>query len=176
MPIEEALVIIITKKIIMTDSIISKAYIRPDNKAVITCPHCGQQKVILPSSFKGHNYRLKVKCYCKKTFLVHLEHRKHLRKKTKLEGAYINHSQNDRSKPLLIQDISMTGLAFTYFNVKHFIEGDELSITFNLDDYRRTEISKDVIVSNVRQNSVGCVYETAEKDFSHLGYYINDIT
>jgi len=70
----------------------------------------------------------------------------------------------------------MTGLAFTYFNVKHFIEGDELSITFNLDDYRRTEISKDVIVSNVRQKSVGCVYETAEKDFSHLGYYINDIT
>jgi hypothetical protein len=160
----------------MADLKIYKAYIRPDNKFVITCQYCGQQKVILASSFRGHNYKLKVKCYCKKTFVVHLEFRRHIRKKTKLKGPYINHSQEDRRGSLIIQDISMTGLAFTDCDVKNFKEGDELSITFNLDDYRQTEISKNVIVRNIRQNSVGCVHETAEKAFSPLGYYINDMT
>ena len=157
----------------MPDSKVSKTYIGPGNKVVITCPHCGQQKVVLASSFKKHNHKFKVKCYCKKTFMVHLEFRKNIRKKTELKGTYINHSQNDRSGVLSIEDVSMTGLAFTCYAVKNFKEGDELSITFNLDDSRRTEISKNVIVKDIRQNSVGCAYESAERAFSPLGYYIN---
>jgi len=98
--------------------------------------------------------------------MVHLEFRKNIRKKTELKGTYINHSQEDRSGVLLIQDISMTGLAFASYAVKKFIEGDELSITFNLNDSRRTEISKNVIVKDIRQNSVGCAYESAERAFS----------
>lgn len=164
------------KDVIMPDSKVSKTYIGPGNKFTITCPHCAKQKVVLASLFRGHNNKLKVKCYCKKTFMVHLEFRKNIRKKTELKGTYINHSQEDRSGVLLIQDISMTGLAFTSYAVEKFIEGDELSITFNLDDSRRTEISKNVIVKDIRQNSVGCVYESAERAFSPLGYYINDIT
>jgi transcription elongation factor Elf1 len=164
------------KDVIMPDSKVSKTYIGPGNKFTITCPHCAKQKVVLASLFSGHNNKLKVKCYCEKTFMVHLEFRKNIRKKTELKGTYINHSQEDRSGVLLIQDISMTGLAFTSYAVKKFIEGDELSITFNLDDSRRTEISKNVIVKDIRQNSVGCVYESAERAFSPLGYYINDIT
>jgi len=160
----------------MPDSKVVKTYIGPGNKFTITCPHCNKQKVVLASLFRGHNNKLKVKCYCDKTFMVHLEFRKNIRKKTELKGTYINHSQEDRSGALLIQDISMTGLAFTSYAVGKFIEGDELSITFNLDDSRRTEISRNVIVKDIRQNSVGCVYESAERDFSPLGYYINDIT
>ena len=30
-----------------------KTYVRPDNTAVLTCVHCGRQKVILAESFKG---------------------------------------------------------------------------------------------------------------------------
>jgi hypothetical protein len=70
----------------------------------------------------------------------------------------------------------MAGLAISCYDVKTFKVGDKLSITFNLDDYRQTEISKSAIVKNVRESSAGCAFATAERDYSPLGYYINDIT
>ncbi len=157
----------------MPDAKVVKTYVRPDNKAVIICPHCQQQKIILADSFRGPNYKFKAKCNCQKTFMVHLEFRKHIRKKTKLAGTDINHSPAERSGPLIIQNISMTGLSFAYFDVKGFKVGDKLNITFNLDDHRQAEISKEVIVIDVNQSLVGCKFEAAEKDFSPPGYYIN---
>ena len=107
--------------------------------------------------------------------MAYLEFRKHIRRKTRLKGHYTYHSQNDKLGILFVEDVSMTGLAFTCYDLKNFKVDDELSITFNLDDYRQTEISKSVIVNNVRKISVGCVFETTEQDNSPLGYYINDI-
>ena len=159
----------------MSDTEVSRTYIRPDNKFVITCPHCGQQKIILASSLKMHIHKLKVKCYCKKTFMTYLEFRKHIRRKTRLKGHYLYHSQKEMNGILFVEDVSMTGLSFTCYGQKNFNVDDELSITFNLDDDRQTEISKSVIVNNVRKISVGCVFETAERDYSPLGFYINEI-
>jgi hypothetical protein len=150
-----------------------KTFVRPDNTAVLTCVHCGRQKVVMADSFKGYKHKLKVKCSCNNVFTVKLEFRNRVRKKTHLRGTYINHSQDDCDGVLTVQDLSVTGLSFTCLDVTKFKEGDELSITFTLDDEQQTEISKNVVVRNVRQRSVGCQYETAEESFgSPLGYYV----
>ena len=155
----------------MPDSKDSKTYVRSDNTAVLTCPHCRLQKVILADSF--NKCKLKVKCACQNVFLVNLEFRKRIRKRTNLPGTYINHSQNNSSGSLFIQDISVTGLAFTHVDVEKFKAGDELTLEFVLDDEHKTEISKEVIVMNVYQSSVGCKFERSEDTFgSPLGYYI----
>jgi hypothetical protein len=157
----------------MPDSKVSKTYVRPDNTALLTCSHCGQQKVILADSFKGHKHKLKVKCLCQNTFIVNLEFRKSFRMKTKLTGTYINHSRGDSGVSLLIHDISLTGLAFTNVNVKKIKIGDELTIEFTLDDEHKTKIRKDIIVRNVYQGSVGCEYERSEAVYEGpLGRYI----
>ena len=155
----------------MAGSKVEKIYVRPDNTAVLTCPHCRFQNVVLADSF--HKYRLNVKCVCQNVFTVILEFRKRVRRKTNLSGIFINHSQEDKSGSLSIQDISVTGLSFTCKEVEKFKVGDELTIEFILDDEYKTKICKKVIVNNVREDSVGCEYERSEDTFgSSLGYYV----
>ena len=157
----------------MPDSNFAKTYVRPDDTAVLTCNHCGRQKVIQVDAFRGYKHKLKVKCSCNQVFTVNLEFRNRVRKKAHLRGTYVNRSREDRSGTIIVLDISVTGLAFTTLDVKNFKVGDELSLTFTLDDEHMTEISKDVIVRNVRERSVGCRFERAEEAFgSPLGYYI----
>jgi len=158
----------------MTDTIFLKTYVRPDNTAVLNCPHCGRQKAILAESFKGYKHKLKVKCNCQNVFTAFLEFRERVRKKTYLKGTYINHSREDRSGDLTTQDISLTGLAFSSLDIKNFKEGDEISIEFNLEDEHQTEIKKKAVVRSVRQRVIGCEFEKTEEAIgSPLWQYIN---
>ena len=158
----------------MPDSKVAKTDVRPDNTAVLTCPHCGIQKVVKAGLFMGHKHKIKIKCGCQKVFIINLEFRNRVRKKTHLRGTYINHSQKDSSGFLIIQDISVTGLSFASLDLKNFKVDDELRVEFTLDDEHRTEISKDIIVTDVRKKSVGCEYDSSEEVAfgSPLGYYI----
>ena len=158
----------------MPESKVSKTYVRPDNSAVLNCPYCSLQKAIPVDSFRGHKHKLKVKCGCNETFTVNLEFRKRVRKNIYLRGTYLNYSQNHSSGDLFIENISVGGLEFTTLNVQNFKLDDELTIEFNLDDENKSKISKDVIVREIRQRSVGCEFDTpSELAFvGPLGHYI----
>lgn len=152
---------------------VDKTYVRPDNTAVLTCVHCGLQKIIPTKTFKGYKHKLKVKCNCNRTFMVILEFRSRLRKRTYLRGSYINHSQGNIEGLLIVLDISVTGLAFSSLDIRKFKVGDELSLEFRLDDEHGTEIKKEVIVKDLRQKTVGCEYENPETTFGGaLGNYV----
>lgn len=154
----------------------SKSFIRPDNTAVLTCPHCNNQKVILADAFKGKKHKLKVKCICSQKFIAHLEFRKHVRKDTVLKGSYSNHSHESSRGDLIIQDISLSGLSFTSLDIENFKPGDEFNIVFHLNDEHRTEIKKDVIVRNIRQRIIGCEFDRPEDVYGGpLGYYIVNV-
>ena len=158
----------------MTEKDEVKSYVRPDNTAVINCPHCKRQKEITVESFTGSKSRLKIKCRCKHVFKVQLEYRKRFRKRTNLSGTYVNHSQQSSSGKLHVRDISVSGLGFTSMDINNFKVDDELTIKFNLDDEHRTEVIKDVTVKDIRNDSVGCEFERGG-DFAFdgpLGFYI----
>jgi len=158
---------------VMPDFKIPKTFVRQDNTAVVTCQHCGHQEVILADPFKGYKYKLKVKCECQNDYIVILEFRSRVRKKTRLSGTYTNHSQNDRTGSFSILDISVTGLGFTSQDAEYFKEDDKLTVEFTLDDDRKTKIRKEVIVRYRRQDSVGCEFNEREDPFeSPLGNYV----
>lgn len=152
----------------------SKTYVRPDNTAVITCPHCGLQKSVPVESFKGSKSTVKIKCGCKNVFTVNLEFRKRIRKRTSLKGSYTNHSQRNKRGSITIRNISVDGLEFSSMDVQTFKVDDELTVEFTLDDDQRSEITKEVIVRDVRKTSVGCEFErSGEFAFDGpLGFYI----
>ena len=151
-----------------------KTYVRPDNTAVLTCPHCGLQKTIDISSFKEHKSRVNVKCSCKNIYTTIIEFRKRVRKRTHLRGTYINHSQNEKRGNLVVTNISVSGLEFTSIDVPTFKIDDELTIEFTLDDEHRSDVRKQAIVRGVRSRSVGCEFPGAgEYAFDGpLGFYI----
>lgn len=152
----------------------NKTYVRPDNTAVITCPHCGRQKEIPVESYKGKKIQLKIKCGCKNTFSINLEFRKRIRKRANLRGTYVNHSQRGSRGNLVVKNISVSGLEFSTVDAQRFEVDDELTVEFTLDDEQRSLISKEVIVRDVRKNSVGCEFErSGEYAFDGpLGFYI----
>jgi len=158
----------------MPEGKISKTYVRPDNTAAISCPHCGRQKTIQVDSFKGSKSCIKIKCGCKKVFTVNLEFRKRVRKRTNLRGTYINSSQKNKRGSIVIRNISVNGLEFSSMDVHNFKVDDALTVEFTLDDEQRSEIKKDVIVRAIRKNSVGCEFErSGEFAFDGpLGFYV----
>jgi hypothetical protein len=158
----------------MTKAKAAKIYVRPDNTAAIKCPHCGAQKTIPVDSYKGSKSSLKIKCACKNIFAVNLEFRKKVRKRTNLRGTYSNQSQRGHRGNIAIKNISVSGLEFSSMDVHNIKVDDELTVKFSLDDEHRSEIIKDVIVMDVRKNSVGCKFEkSGEFAFDGpLGFYI----
>ena len=157
----------------MPDSKVAKTDVRPDNTAVLTCPHCGIQKVVKAGLFMGHKHKIKIQCSCQKVFIVNLEFRDRVRKKVNLRGTYINHSQKECSGHLNIQNISVTGLAFITFDGRDFNVGDELIVELTLDDKYETEMRKEVIVMSVGPNSTRCEFVKSEDSFgSPLGNYV----
>ena len=157
----------------MKDSKVAKSFVRPDNTIVLTCPHCDIQKVVKADLFKGRKHKLKVKCLCEKAFTVNLDFRYKVRKKVKLKGTYINHSQEDKRGNLFVEDISMGGLAFTHLDGKVFNVGDELSLKFTLDDEHKTVVGKKAIVINIHPISTGCEFVNSEEfSDSSLNKYI----
>ena len=157
----------------MPDSKVAKTDVRPDNTAVLTCPHCGIQKVVKAGLFMGHKHKIKIQCSCQKVFIVNLEFRDRVRKKVNLRGTYINHSQKECSGHLNIQNISVTGLAFITFDGRDFNVGDELIVELTLDDKYETEMRKEVIVMSVGPNSTRCEFVKSEDSSeSPLGNYV----
>ena len=157
----------------MLETGFSKTYVRPDGTAVLTCPHCGHQKVILAGSFQGYKHKLKVKCACKETFKVFLEFRRRIRKSVLLKGSYVDHTQNDTKCDVVILDISVIGLTFSSPDMPGVNVGDELSIKVILDDGYHTEIRRDAIVRNIRPTAVGCEFENSGGVLDGpLGYYV----
>jgi hypothetical protein len=158
----------------MSKTNISKTFVRPDNTAVINCPHCGRQKTVSVDTYKGNKSTLKIKCACKQVFTVNLEFRKRIRKRTSLRGTYVNHSQQNKRGSLVIKNISVSGLEFSTLDTHNFTVDDELTVEFHLDNEQRSEIIKEVIVKGIRKNSVGCEFErSGEFAFDGpLGFYI----
>lgn len=151
-----------------------KTYVRPDNSAVITCPHCGRQKSVPVESYKGKKSTIKIKCGCKNVFTVNLEFRKRARKRTNLRGTYVNHSRRNSRGTLTVKNISVSGLEFASLDIQNFHIDDELTVEFHLDDEQRSKITRDVTVRDVRERTVGCEFARsgALAFDGPLGFYI----
>jgi len=158
----------------MSDTISHKIYVRPDNTAVISCPHCSRQKTVPVGSYKGNKSRIKIKCGCKNVFTVDLEFRKKNRKETNLHGKFTNHSQKDFRGDIVVKNISMGGLEFVSMDIDRFEIDDEITVSFKLDNADKTTIKKEVIVRDIRNNTVGCEFEKSSQyaPDSELGFYI----
>jgi hypothetical protein len=157
----------------MPESEFSIIYVRPDNKAVLICPYCGQWKTISADPFRGNKHKLVVKCYCKEKFKVFLEFRRKVRKKTYLRGTFADQSLKGSKCDIVILDISVIGLAFSSLDAPTLRIDDELGVEFVLDFEKRTDIKRDVIVRNIRQQRVGCEFELSGGAFDILlGQYV----
>ena len=154
-----------------------KAFVTPDNKVALHCPHCNLVKQVSVAKFKGDKHTLKVRCSCNNLLNVELDFRQKYRKKTNLNGDYTvltygNQRKKMIDKPLfhkcLVVNISLTGLGLIVAG--HGLKiGDGLRVRFTLDDKKKSEIDRIVLIRVIEHNYIGC-------EFNDDAYYQYDKT
>lgn len=127
--------------------------------ATFVCPECGKEKTADVSKYRSELRLIKVgcKCPCGHGFSVFLDRREYERKNVTLTGTYIllyNGREMNRG-PMMVMNISRTGLQMNVFKERQVEIGDRLIVKFNLDNEEKTPIQQEVIVRHFEDLLIG---------------------
>ena len=148
-----------------------------DNKGTLVCEKCGKTRVINVSDVKSNPQ--KIRCSCQHEFFISIEVRKFYRKPTKLPGEYVYIGEH-RAKRLekgrmIVENLSRGGLGFSTEGPHNLRVQDTIQVKFNLDDSKRSEVSKRAVVRWVNGYSVGAEFldlDTSSDSNRALGFYL----
>lgn len=150
-----------------------KAFVREDNTATIICPACNKPKTVSVTSFKDKGHELKVRCPCDHVFRVTLDFRKYYRKPVELPGEYKSLKPlGQGGGDIIIKDISLGGLGFVVSGINTIEVGHRLQVCFELDNKKKTFLTKEVVVQSVNNDFVGCRFAAHELYEKELGFYL----
>lgn len=140
-----------------------KTIYAPDKEtATLVCEQCGRTRVIKISEVKTTGTPRKVRCRCSHVFFISIEMRKFYRKQTKLPGEYTYISKNISNRPekgrMIVENLSKGGLGFSTERPHNLRVQDMLCVTFNLDDDKRSKVSKRAVVKWVKVYFVGAEF------------------
>lgn len=157
-------------KQIRNRTMIQKVYVTNDKKATFQCPQCRLVKEKDVSKFIGlkSTVKLKCKCVCGHAYPVIFERRQHIRKDVNFSGTYV---WKRESGPLVVKNISRTGLSLKMsFKTSLKLE-DRFVVTFALGKGPNSEVEKEVVVRNITPPTLGV--EFISKDhYGKFGTYL----
>lgn len=155
-----------------------RVFAREDGLVLLTCPHCGQQESVTTARFEMLGNAVTVRCTCRKQFAAVLEKRRSVRKTVQLEGYFTvagEHGTEDAKGniwgPMVVKNLSKTGLRFSSPRVNLIEPGDLLMVRFNLNNSNKALIHKKAQVVSIQKNEVGCRFEGADEYDITLGFY-----
>ena len=149
-----------------------KVFVQQDKMARVTCPDCTTSKTVNVEKLKGSTGRLKLRCQCGSVFSVFFEFRRTHRKETHLDGYYAKLPANEMGSRIVVENVSRTGIGFTTLTNHDLSEGDNVKVTFILDDKRRSRIEKSAVVKAVKDRYIGCEFTNLTQDQKSLGFYL----
>ena len=155
-----------------------RVYVREDGLILLTCPHCGFQESVTSSRFERMGNAITVLCACGKRFAAVLEKRRSVRKAVQLEGFFTvtgEYGPDDPKGsiwgPMVVKNLSKSGLRFSSPNVNLIRPGDFLMVRFNLNNSTRALIHKKAQVVSIQKNEVGCRFDGVDEYDITLGFY-----
>jgi hypothetical protein len=145
----------------------------------LVCEQCHRCKALKAAAVKDLPQPLKIRCSCGATFEVNIVIRQPYRKKTRLPGTYVKYDiqtgQILEQSRMIVEDISRTGLGFRTM-YRHAIQvNDVLSLTFTLDDERKTDIRKSGRVRRIDNRFIGVEFvdhDAYTETNRILGFYL----
>jgi hypothetical protein len=147
-------------------------YVNKNNEITIICSQCGKLKKHMLNNVSITGKRLKIKCGCGHVFSALIEGRRHYRKRVTLSGTCRGVDALTPAEGMVVENISSCGITFRTQWRNQFKIGDILRVSFVLDNLRRTEISKTVMVRNVREHFVGVEFCQPDEPNAILGFYL----
>lgn len=151
---------------------IQKVYVNQAGGVVMKCPACEVVKSAQVGGLKEGAHVIKVRCTCKQIFTVRLEFRRTYRKETKLAGEYESLPTGKNFGKLTVVNVSKGGLGAQLIGANRCRIGDELRVSFNLDDCHHSLIEKRVVVRLIKLNYIGCEFLDLNATDKALGFYL----
>ena len=148
-----------------------KCYVNQDGMTVLRCPECRASRTI-DTNNKNYDFKpFKARCKCGAVIRGQFEFRRHYRKKVRLAGFYKNR-KTGKAGDILVEDISLSGAGFFCFEKPGFRKGDQLDLTFNLDNPMKSEIMLRVEVLHIKDKFIGVKRCDALSIQPELGFYL----
>ncbi len=152
---------------------------KSNNVAVIKCPKCDTSKPVDMSEHIASDgvVRFKARCKCGYSYRVVLNKRDKFRKKTNLSGSYTNlsHGKEGQKVQMTVLDVSRSGLKSKINQMRLQINdnvGDIISVEFQLDDAKRSMVSKEVVIRWIDRPYIGVEFTSIPKLEADLGFYM----
>ena len=151
-----------------------KIKVKDGGDAAITCPFCMNATSLPVGDYLDAGKRtLKVKCFCSEFFIICLEPRQHPRKGTNLLGQSVNLTNQNEKQDIIVENISLGGIAFCPFKKHQTRKDDQLKVSFLLNDIQNTPIDANVTVRSSTDDQVGCEFNSTEKFRAPLSFFIS---
>ncbi|MEJ5300532.1 MAG: PilZ domain-containing protein [Thermodesulforhabdaceae bacterium] len=142
-----------------------------DGSAVVVCDICGRAKKLSGISPQMMSKPVMVTCPCGNSFRIVMDARKHYRKAVNLRGTF-RISEDGREYPMIVENISFSGIGIRSPFVDKLKEGDQVEVKFNLDDTHKSLIERIAVVRHVNKHFAGLEFVQDRSYDKVLGFYL----
>ncbi len=156
-----------------------RVFISSDDTATFTCPSCKKMRTVNIADYAGLDkaVKIKVRCGCGHRYPAMIERRRQFRREVAFPGTYtrvINGRLMD-SGSMVVKDVSRTGLKIRVPDAQRLNSGDMLEVVFHLDDPKRSQIQKQVVVRKIEGVDLGVQFlsiEPGNPSDKAIGFYL----
>lgn len=156
-----------------------RVFIASDNTATFTCPSCKHMRTVNISQYDGLEkaVKIKVRCPCGFNYPVMIERRRQFRREAAFPGTYtriVNGRPTDRGS-MVVKDVSRTGLKLRVADAQRLSAGDTLEVVFHLDDPKKSQIQKQVVIRKIEGIDIGVQFlasEAGNPSDKSIGFYL----
>ncbi|MBU3948860.1 MAG: PilZ domain-containing protein [Proteobacteria bacterium] len=146
-------------------------YVGNDGLTVLRCPKCDTTKTIDTNSQNFAFKTFKANCKCGVLIKGQIEFRRYYRKTVRLSGFYLHRETGIRGD-IIVANISLMGAGFSCLGKHNLQKGDQLDITFTLDNPKRSTVTLWVEVQSINEKLVGVKRRDSEIQQPDLGFYL----
>ena len=156
-----------------------RVFISSDDTATFSCPHCKKMRTVNIADYAGLDKAVKinVRCGCGHRYPAMLERRRQFRREVAFPGTYariVNGRAMD-SGSMVVKDVSRTGLKIRVPSARHLNSGDTLEVVFRLDDPKKSQIQKQVVIRKIEGVDLGVQFisiEAGNPSDKAIGFYL----
>ena len=149
-----------------------KSFVKTNDTASIRCPNCALVKNVPVGKFRNSQHSLKTRCRCDTVFMVSLDFRRHYRKPTTIDGVYTAIGGQGGGGQIQVDNISRSGVGFSLSGSHRMKVGQKALLIFTINDRKRTELTKKVIIRRIHDEKIGCEFANMNQIGKDLGFFL----
>jgi len=150
------------------------AVLKTDGTAIVECPGCQRKfKIKAPALEEiAKGYKISGKCPCGESFIIYFDRRRNPRLDLELSGAY-HHDKHQYRGLITVRDISLSGIGIELNTERTMLQGDRVTLRFNLNDEHKSFIDKKAVIRRKqRKTYFGLEFEAETSSIDPLYSYL----